>query len=157
MNMSGPAIDPSLAHFSWRPRGLLDLVELEKADRRIDQHGSPFPRIGQPSIETGAKGRIVGHALELCVRPVASPDEPVDAEVVAEQRDRGPGDPLPGISLSVPVRTGQLDPEPPGASRGQQVAKTRVIDAERGIGLAKMVRYDVHTRVQQGPQEGGPS
>src|SRR5919199_5192255 len=76
----------------------------------------------------------------------------IQAEAVAQQRHRSLGQAGP-----VAIRAGDLDPDTATGACLQQLAETRIIDAELWVGLAEMVSDDRHAALEQKGQQLRPA
>src|SRR5260370_31936464 len=90
----------------------------------------------------------VADMLELGMRPVRAPEQPVDAESGQQcgpgARGRREGRCRIPRFCAYPIRRRTLHPHAPRLAERDQVRKTRVADAERAIEAAEMIDHDPH-------------
>ena len=98
-----------------------------------------FGGIGDPLIELRPDRAVTHRALELGMRPVAAPEQPFGTEGVAQQWDRSPSDGVADSLGAVAISPGKLQPDPARGAHGQQVAETRVRDAQLGVGTTEVI------------------
>src|SRR5829696_3543068 len=98
-----------------------------------------------------AKLKLSDRPFELRVRPIATPQEPLGAERVPQQRHCCPGDGFASTAGPVPKGPRKLHPHPTGGCDGEEIAKTRIADAELRVRPAEMIYDDIDPGLQQGP------